>query len=88
MSAPEYSEDVAGVDEPAAEDLEQMGVPTDTDDRVDTLKQRIRWKARAITAERALEQVTKDEHFWSLSCVFLGVTWLLTMAALLVAVGT
>lgn len=52
MNAPEYSEPVAGVDEPTAADLEALGVPSDTDDRVATVRTRVHWKARAMKSER------------------------------------
>lgn len=52
MNLPEQSEDVAGVDEPTAADLEALGVPSDTDDRIKAVRTRVHWKARAMKAER------------------------------------
>ena len=57
MNLPDHSEDVAGVEEPAAADLEALGVPADTDDRVAVVRTRVHWKAKALKAEREAQEL-------------------------------
>ncbi|MBA3837136.1 MAG: hypothetical protein C0499_05710 [Zymomonas sp.] len=57
VNAPEYSETVAGVDEPTAADLEALGVPSDTDDRITVVRTRVHWKAKALATEREASEL-------------------------------
>jgi len=72
MTTPDFSEDVAGVDDLTAADLDALGVETQP-------KPYTRWKPIAEAAE-------KEAIFWRTALIYLGILWILTTAALVVAV--
>lgn len=77
MTTPLFSEDVAGADELTAADLEALGVEVQPASAPS--KSYIRWKPIA-------EKLAKEAEFWRAAAIFLGATWLLTGAALVVSV--
>lgn len=86
MNLPDHSEDVAGVDEPAAADLEALGVPADTDNRIRAVRSRVHWKARAMKAETdaRLERERADTWRW-IAHVFGAVAGILIIVAIVAA---
>lgn len=84
MNAPLQSEDVAGIDDLTDADLDALGVPSI--DQNDMRPRRTAWKARALRAEAAVADEQRAAAFWRLAALFLALTTLAALAALLVAV--
>jgi hypothetical protein len=72
MNTPDYSDEVAGVDDLTAADLDALGVEAQP-------RSYTRWKPIAEAAE-------KEAIFWRTALIYLAVLWILTTAALVVAV--
>lgn len=79
MTAPIFSEDVAGAETGLSDvDLEALGIEAQPTS-VPPSRSYIRWKPIA-------EHARREVAFWRLATLWLGILWLLTMAALVVAV--
>lgn len=84
------------MDEPAAEDLAASGVPSDTATSyanvawgndatyTSTLKQRIRWKARALKAERDLHEMHGTLNMYRLGFACMAVAMIAAVIAVVV----
>ena len=83
MTAPLFSEEVGGVDDPTDGELAQLGVPSDA--RCDlvpvSLRQRIHWKARALAAERALHDARRAQGRMAALLIVAGCTLVLGCVA-------